>query len=276
MVEVFSITTIVARKFPSIKDNLRIAHNKNHPEKFIAKSLRITLYVSITLTFLSFLLFGKTTAPAKLAVLMILVFALSYFFVASFTLQSPKGAIRQRQREIDREVLFAGRFLLIKIESGTPLMNTLADAAKMKGFAAKYFKEIVDDINTGTPLEKALDNARTYNASEKFKRILWQIVTALKTGAEVSDTLRGTLRAVAAEQLIDIKRYGKKLNSLMLFYMVLAIVVPSLGLTMLIIISGFVNFVFNNFILFTMLFFISVIQLAFIIMIKAARPTVEL
>ena len=34
-------------------------------------------------------------------------------------------AITKRAKEIDRDVLFAGRFLLVKLNSGKPLMNSI-------------------------------------------------------------------------------------------------------------------------------------------------------
>ena len=207
---------------------------------------------------------------------MVLSLFVTFVLVFLFTLNSPKSAIRKRERDIDKEVLFAGRYILVKMESGTPLLNTLEDASKTYGVSAKYFGEIVDEINTGVPMEIALENARTYNSSAKFKKVLWQIVTALKTGTEVTSVLKSTLKSIASEQAIEIKVYGKKLNSLMLFYMVVACVAPSLGLTMLIIISGFLNLDISNTVLYMILFFMAVIQLAFLVMVKSARPMVDI
>lgn len=275
MVFITAFTSLILKRYPSIKTTLRIARNKNPPEKFVNHALRLSLYASLALTAMAFFLFAKRMG-VKVLVLIPLVFAVSFILIFAFTLQSPKAAIRKRQREIDKEVLFAGRYLLVKLEAGSPLVNTLSDASKSYGVSTKYFKEILDDIDTGVPLEDALENARTYTPSKKFKRILWQIVTVLKTGSEVTDVLRSTLKSIAAEQVIEIKRYGKKLNSLMLFYMVIGTVAPSLGLTMLLIISGFLNIQLNNIILYSILFFLAALQGAFLIMVKAERPMVDL
>jgi len=276
VVLIADFSNFVLRKFPSIKINLRIAHNKNTPEKFVKKSLRLSLYASVAFTIIAFFLFAKRMDISKLLVIIPLVAVVSFIAIFVFTLQAPKSQIRKRQREIDKEVLFAGRYLLVKLESGAPLINTLVDASKSYGVSAKYFKEIVDEIDTGIPLEIALENARTYNSSDKFKRILWQMVTVLKTGSEVTSVLRGTLQSIAAEQVIEIKRYAKKLNSLMLFYMIVGTVAPSLGLTMMLIISGFLNIEFGNVVLFTILFFLGALQAMFIILVKAVRPMVDL
>ncbi len=276
MIAIIDFAWFVLKIFPSIKTNLKMAHIGKTPEQFVKRALRLALYAALTFTIMAFFLFAKKAAFPALLALMLMVFSVSMVLMTLFAIQSPKSAIRKRQREIDKEVLFAGRYLLVKMESGTPLINTLDDASKSYGVSAKYFGEIVHDINTGIPLEKALENARTYNSSEKFKRVLWQIVTALKTGSEVTGVLRSTLKGIASEQAIEIKVYGKKLNSLMLFYMVVGCVAPSLGLTMLVIISGFLNLEFTNTVFYTILFFLSIVQMAFIIMVKSARPMVQL
>ncbi len=276
MVLITELTQIILKRFPSIRTNLKKAHNKFRPEKFVQRSLRLAAYASLALAILSFFLFGKTMSIGGLAMLVLLVLVVSFIALLAFLLQSPKSAIRKRQRDIDKEVLFAGRYLLVKMESGSPLVNTIEDASHGYGVSAKYFREIIDDINTGTPVEEALENQRAYNASEKFKRILWQIVTALKTGTDVTGSLRSVLKAIGAQQIIEVKEYGKKLNSLMLFYMVVACVAPSLGLTMFLIISGFLNLDINSAALFAILFFLASVQVMFLIMIKAARPLVEI
>lgn len=276
MVAITDLSGFVLKKMPSIKTNLRIAHNRTQPELFVKKASRIALYAAAAFSVSAFFLFAKRMPILSVLVMATAVFAAGFFFMFLFILNSPKAEIRKRERDIDKEVLFAGRYLLVKVESGSPLVNTLADASKSFGVSGKYFAEIMDDINTGMPLEVALENARTYNASSKFKRILWQLVTALKTGAEITSVLRGTLQAITAEQTIEIKRYAKKLNSLMLFYMIIACVAPSLGLTMLIIISGFLNLDLSNTVMYIILFFLAVVQFAFLILVKSARPTVDL
>ncbi len=265
---------MLAKTNRSLKRNLRIAHIRTTPEEFVKKAVMSALYISVAVTVLLFFLFSKT-GMVKL-VWLPFISVLLFFFFYIFMLQSVKGTIRKREREINMEVLFAGRYLLVKMESGTPFFNALIDASKSYGVSAKYFKEIVDDINTGVPIEEALETAREYNASEKFKRIIWQMLSAIKSGTDVTESLKGVLRAITAEQVIEIKAYGKKLNSLMLFYMIVAGVIPSLGITMLIIVSGFLQFQMGTPHFIAVVVFLSIIQLVFIAIIRSVRPMVNL
>lgn len=270
------IEIIVARKLPGLKKTLRMARIKQNPEQYVRRALRLALYASFALAATAFFATAKTMPVQKVLAIVPIAMAASFILVFFFLINAPKGTIRKRQREIDKDVLFAGRYLLMKLESGSPIITTLVDASKGYGIAAKYFKEIVDQINTGVPVEDALEEARNYTSSEKFRRVLWQLVTTLKTGTDVTGPLKATLAAIANEQVIEIKEYGKKLNSLMLFYMVMACVAPSLGLTMFLIIGSFINLQISGTVMYSILFLLAMLQGFFLVLIKAARPMVEL
>ena len=84
------------------------------------------------------------------------------------------------------------------------------------------------------------------------------------------------LGEIAHEQLVEIQRYGKKLNSLTLFYMLLAVVVPSLGITMFIVIAGLVSLSIGPSTFFVFAFFLLLIELVFLSMFKSIRPNVNI
>jgi len=212
----------------------------------------------------------------------LLIFPLFIFFFLMFFfffLNSPKTTIRKRQRELDKEVIFAGRFLLVKLYAGTPLVNALIDASKSYGVAQSYFKEMVDDINLGAPLEQAIDNAMKYSPSEKFTKILFQISNAIKIGVDVTKSLENTLDELTSEQMVEIQKYGKKLNSLALFYMLLAVVIPSLGVAMFVVIGSLIGFFRadnSKAVFIAVVVFLVIIQFVFISIFKTARLSVNL
>lgn len=184
--------------------------------------------------------------------------------------------IHKRRRELDKEVLFAGRFLLVKVHAGRPLLNALIEGSQSYGVASKYFREIVDDINLGTPIEDALDNAVKYSPSDKFRRILFQISTALKVGIDVSIPLANVLEEIANEQLTDIQRYGKKLNSLALFYMLLAIVLPSIGMAIFVVVGGLLGLPIGRDLFLVVIGVLVLVQLIFVSIFKSTRLSVNL
>ncbi|MBI4150304.1 type II secretion system F family protein [Candidatus Woesearchaeota archaeon] len=260
-------------KFPLIKDKLLKAHMPVKPDDFVKKCFKGSFMLAVTCTLLAFFSLD-VLGGSKLHLLWLFPAFWGTFFW--FMMHTPDVQIRKRQREIEKEVLFAGRFLLVKIEAGQPFFNALEDASKAKGIAGKYFAEIVNEIKLGTPIEKALDHAVEYSPSEKFRRILWQINNSLKTGTDVGTTLRAILKQIMDEQIIEIKDYGKKLNSLAMFYMLIGVVVPALGMTMFIIVASFLDIQIT----FTYLLFAAVmlafLQFLFISLFKTIRPMVQL
>ncbi len=266
----------IARAFPHLNNKLRAAHLKDSPEGFIKKTLNVSLLFSSFISFFIFMLLslaGKNVAIAFFAFPILSVLFFMFFF------QRIDVIIAKRQRELDKEVLFAGRFLLVKIRSGVPLVNALTQGSESYGVAAKYFKEIVDDINMGTTVEKALENAMKYTPSYWFRKILFQINNALKIGIDISVPLKNTLNDISKYHLLQIQKYGKKLNSLAIFYLLLAVVLPSLGVVMLVVIGSMVGFLtedITTYVFVSVIFFLIIIQLFFIAVFKSQRVGINL
>ena len=196
-----------------------------------------------------------------------------FFFLM---LKRPEVSIAKREREIDKDVLFAGRFLLVKLNSGKPLINALFDASESYGVAGGYFKEIVEDIKVGTPLEEALEKAYKTTPSRRFKKILFQINNALKIGVDVSQPLESILQEISQEQLLEIQKYGKKLNSIIMFYLLLAIVVPSLGITLFSIVASMMSIKIDMTVFGAILLFLTFVQVIFIGLIRGVRPNLNI
>jgi pilus assembly protein TadC len=187
-----------------------------------------------------------------------------------------KLKIIQRQKEIDQEVLFVGQYLLIMLYSGKPLLNALIDTSKSYGLASKYIKEIINDIDTGSSLEDALETAMVYSPSEKFRKILFHVNNALKLGVDITNPLSAVLEEIATEQNIEVKRYGKKLNTIIIFYMLVAIVAPSIGMTVFIVLSIFIKLNISMIHFIVVIMFIAFMQTIFISVFKSIRPAVNL
>jgi archaeal flagellar protein FlaJ len=272
VVRIVDLVRQIAHNFPHLKDDLRKAHIKQRPDMFVKKTLKLSAMFG--LGSIIFLFFIFELAGISLFWL-ILAAPLGVFACFLFFMMSPKNIIAQRRRELDREVLFAGRFLLVKVNSGRPLLNALIEGSQSYGVASKYFKEIVDDVNLGTPIEHALDNAVRYSPSEKFRKVLFQINTALKVGIDVSIPLTNVIEEITEAQLTEIRRYGKKLNSLALFYMLLAIVMPSVGMAVFVVVGGLLGLPIERNLFLVVVGALVIIQLIFISLFKTTRLSVN-
>ena len=139
----------------------------------------------------------------------------------------------------------------------------------------KYFKEITDKVNLGTSMEDALNEAVEFIPSTDFRRILWQIINSLKTGSNISNSLTTVLEQIVREQQIEVTKYGRKLNPLAMFYMIIAVILPSLGITILIILSSFIQFQLSLTILIIIASLLGFMQFMFLSIIKISRPAIE-
>lgn len=125
-------------------------------------------------------------------------------------------------------------------------------------------------------MEKALENAVAYSPSEKFRKILFHLNNALKLGIDITEPLSNVLEEITKEQELEIKKYGKKLNTIIIFYMLAAVVMPSIGMTLFIVVSSFINFKLGLGSFLVVLMFLALLQLMFISIFKSVRPTVNL
>jgi pilus assembly protein TadC len=264
---------IAEKFFPNLQHQLRVAHIDATPDEFVR-----TIFVqsSMYVFLLGFLLF--MLADSQGWGLRVVFFGMlgMWLFGVWFGMQRPKIQGYSRAKDIDKEVIFAGRFLLVKLHSGKPLLNALFEASESYGVANSYFKEIVRDIELGTPLEEAIERAMTYSPSEKFQKILFQIHNALRLGMNVTKSLEAVLDEIQASQLLEIQDYGKKLGTVTLFYMLVAIVFPSLGMTIATVILAFTEIQMDVFSYGAIIFFLVILNFIFITVFRGIRPKLNI
>ena len=270
-----SLISYLVQQAPGLKGDLFRARMPITAEKYIEKALRISIMVGILLGVMVFFFVGKFK-PAAVPWVPLGVGFFSVFFMYWYLLQMPILAQQKVAADIDREVLFAGRFLLVKLNSGKPLVNALVEASQSYGVANKYFLEIVRDIELGTPLEEAIDKAMSNSPSVHWRKILFQISNALRLGIDVTHSLESVLEEISYDYLIQIQRYGKKLSTITLFYLLLAVVFPSLGMTIFTVLVSFTGINLSWGLFSIVLVLLAFIQIIFMRVFISIRPKVNL
>ena len=260
---------------PLLKKKLRMAKMDVSVEDYIKKSFKNAALFGVTTFILLFFMMGKDD-PGKGLFIGLIAGAIILQMMYSFSIKKVDVAISKEAQKIDRQVLFAGRFLLIKLNSGKPLISAIEDASNGFGHATEYFKDIMRRIELGTPIEQALEEATEYCPSKKLKKILFQITNALKIGVDVTDFLSAIVDEIAEDQLQEITRYGKKLSSLTMFYMLAAIVVPSLGMTLFIVVASLISININMVGFSIIIALLFGLQFIFITLFRAARPNLDI
>jgi archaeal flagellar protein FlaJ len=212
---------------------------------------------------------------AKTPIIGPLIGGLMGFMFFVYLLMYPTSIVNKRVKNLERNLLFALRTLLIQIRSGVPLFNAMASIAMGNyGAIADEFKLVVEKVNSGRSAVEVLEEMAVRNPSIYFRRALWQVVNSLKSGSDVGKNLEDVIKSLSKEQLVEIGRYKSILNPLSMMYMMIAVIAPSLGITMMIILSFFpgMDKLANESVFWGMLVGIVFLQFIFLGIIKSKRP----
>jgi len=267
-----SIIQRISKSFPGLKVKLKQAGMDDKPENFIKKTFVSAFYMTTGLVVFLFLILAKFDL---LRSALFLIVPIIFFVMFFYMIRLPDIKISRKEKEISKEIVFAGRFIIIELESGVPLYNAMLNVSKNYEVIGKYFKEITDKVDLGTSMEDALNEAAEFIPSNDFRKILWQIINSIRTGSDVAKSLYSAMEQITKDQITEVNKYGKKLNPLAMFYMMVAVILPSLGMTMLIILSSFIQFELSLTILLALAGFLGFVQFMFISMVKFSRPAIE-
>jgi len=263
---------LLAGKFPDLGFKLRQANIEKTPKEFMKMVTLFSLYLSIGLVSFLFFIFIKMNKGILVLVVMApILFILSFFYMLKY----PDVKRLRRAKNIEKDLISAGRHILIELQSGITIFDALVSVSDGYGETSKEFKKIVNEVNMGSGLEEAFDKVLELNPSGGFKRICWQIINSLRTGSDISSSMKVALDQLTEEQIIEIKNYGKKLNPLAMFYMILAVIIPSLGVSMMLIFSSFFPIPLSFSILLFVVFLLGFVQYMFVSIAKSTRPIVS-
>ncbi|MBU0533083.1 type II secretion system F family protein [Candidatus Micrarchaeota archaeon] len=276
-----SIAEVVGSHFPDLKKKLLLAGMEDKPIDFLEKVVYSTCLISVGLLILVYLFLAESLAfnlDNDLLLFAFMVLAPLVFvplIIFSYLMLYPDAMRMRRQRELDYEIVFAGRHIVIALKSGMPLFDTFVGASTGYGAVSSEFAKIVDRVVLGVPITQAIREVVYYNPSKYFTRMMMQIANALGSGADVGDSLEGVLDQISKEQMIALKEYSQKLTPIVMFYMVFGIIVPSLGIVLATVIFSAISggtYGFSSGILVITLFIIGLVQFLFLGFVESSRP----
>ena len=174
-----------------------------------------------------------TAAPILLA----FSFFIFFYFLHIFY---PKIIARKVADEINRNLIFAMRDTLIQVSSGVPLYTAMGNIAEGNyGPVSAEFKKVGADMRGGISMTEALENMALRTKSEFLKKASWQLITAVRAGTNIATALRSVIDSLLEYQMRLVKEYNADLNVIVLAYMLVSTVVPTIGITAMVIFSVF-------------------------------------
>ncbi len=230
-------------------------------------------FVVLFVIFISGLILARVTLFYLFAPVLSASFSMFVFFSQTVY---PRIYVAKRQRNIEKNLIPALEDILVQLTSGIPLFSVLVNiSASDYGELSMEFKKAVREMNTGAPEQEVLEDLSEKNPSLFFKRALWQISNGMEAGSDMAVVIKDSIHALNEEQVIQIQNYGNRLNPLIVFYMLIAVIIPALSITFLTIISSMTGLPKTmTMLLFIGLFvFVMLIQVMFLGLIKSKRQS---
>lgn len=241
--------------------------------------LGIVLRSVVNLFLIFFIVFSALLVVAGVSVFWLYAFGLSFVFSSfmGFTqLVYPRVFASRREKDIEKNLIYALEDILIQLNSGIPLFDILTNISRSKyGELSAEFGKAVKRIGSGEPEDVVLADISAKSHSTFFKRTLWQISNGLSSGSDMSVIIRESIKSLNEEQMIQIQNYGNKLNPLIMMYMLVSVIIPALSVSFMTIIASMIGLeekltmgLFMGFFVFVIVF-----QVMFLGMIKSRRPS---
>ncbi|UCD21077.1 MAG: type II secretion system F family protein [archaeon] len=266
----------VGKKMVSKNKNMELYFSQSDfpikPERYIAASIASTI-LNLIIFSLIFIIIFRAGGSNPLFGLLIGIVVAGFMYMQQ--LNYPKMIISKRIRNINVNILPAIRALMIQLNAGITFFNALKNIAKGNyGVISEEFQKAINSMEAGVPAVEALEKISRNNPSLFFRRAIWQIITGIQVGADISIVLKEIVHSLVQEQMTEIQAYGGRLSPLAMFYMVISIIFPALGITFLMILSTFIQGLGQNYqlILFGILALVILFQFIFLGMIKSRRP----
>jgi len=243
-------------------------------QRMILSALIVAVGVGLALAILMLQVLGFTPKNIAISILLAAALGFAVFRIAfnSF-LKFPTRKIQQSGKNVDRNILFAARDIIISLRSGMPLFNALVAVSTGYGDTSKQFAAIVEKVQLGVSLEDAIDQTTAESKSTAFRRLMLQASISIKAGVDVVGALQDVVGQITAERTIELRRYGQRLNAIAMFYMLFGVILPTMGIAVITILTTFIAIVtITPTLLYAALVAIFFLQVIFLVLIRSSRP----
>lgn len=260
----------IGKKYNNIEPAMREVGLKTSLYAFLKRMLIYSVIIAVALGIALGFLFQDIGLSPILALFIAIAFQQMFF--RKF-IDYPIDRAKAIAKQVEKDILFAARDLVVSMRSGLPLYNAMTAVSVGYGAASKEFAKIIALVQLGMPMEQAIEEVSNKSKSRTFKKIMLQASVSIQSGADVIASLQGEVDEVVQERAIELRRYGQRLNALAMFYMLFGIILPSMGIAVAAILTSFINlFSVTTTTLIMGVVFIVGIQLIFLNIIISSRP----
>lgn len=163
------------------------------------------------------------------AILLILIL-MAYFYILKY----PKIQTQKSYSDLNQELPYALRHIGVELKSGKGLHDSLITIKNSDyGSLSDEFNRVLEEVKYGKSTEDSLLEMSHRVNSEGLSRTIQQIIGTLRVGGNLASSLEIIAKDITFDMHIKLKEYSQKLNSFILIYTFIAILIPVVTLIML-------------------------------------------
>jgi Flp pilus assembly protein TadB len=268
-----SFALYFSKMFPKLGPSLKTSGVEMDEITYIRISLFNAIIIGLSFGILFYLLSIRFD-PGEFVMVWgsVLTGVILFILYFSYLMLFPFWNLHRKAEEIDSNLLFAIRHLVVQTSAGVPLFDAISSASSGYGRVSDEFSRIVTQVNGGKDLADTLEASAERSSSVYYRRIMWQVSNSARAGYATADILTDLMAYLTQDQTTRLKKFGSELNILSIFYLSMCIILPTFGLIFIIIMSSFSLIVPNTTTLSLIIFFVALFNLIFLGMIKSRRP----
>ncbi|MFQ5975871.1 MAG: type II secretion system F family protein [Candidatus Hydrothermarchaeales archaeon] len=223
--------------FGNIQEDLYRANIIMPASKYIALSIGISgiiagvfgIVVAILLTII------PTPLGSLGAIVGVFIAIPVFFFGLIIAKSNPRSKVKARSDGFGRELPFALRHMATQLVSGSGLLETMRSVSDSGyGVLSEEFKRAILEVERGATIEESFERMNLRIDSEALKKVSRQIISTLRTGGNLANTLKVMAEEISMEMRMKLKDFIQILNTFTLMYMFVVVVAPVLITTLVI------------------------------------------
>ena len=234
------------------------------------------------LGFLSFFLMfslikgAEDITPEKVLTISFLIGFVFFFLLIYLAIKMPLNLKMKDVKDMEKNLIYVLKDMVLHAKSGGTLYEAVVNSGNSDtGRLSEEFDIAAREVNMGFSLMSALERLASRVNSEYVKKTCWRLVDSIKTGSNLETTLQPIINELSTYQKSRIENYVKELNLWSLVYMMFSVAIPTIGSTMMVVLSTFSSGGVTP-ISFTLFGIGCVfIQLVLALFVKSRRPNVQ-
>ncbi|MEE9564760.1 MAG: type II secretion system F family protein [Candidatus Hydrothermarchaeaceae archaeon] len=220
--------------FKNIQEDLYKANIIMPASKYIALSIGVSAISAVVMGILLAIVLSIVVGPLG-TIIGLICGGFVFLLVIIIAKGRPKSMVKARSDAFSHEMPFALRHMSTQLTSGSGLLETMRSISKSDyGVLSEEFQRAIMEIERGATVEESFERMNLRIESPGLKKASRQIISTLRTGGNLANTLKIIAEEISAEMRGKLKDYVQLLNTFTLMYMFVVVIAPVLITTLMI------------------------------------------